>query len=228
MIRSIIGRVPVQTTGRIIRGPWPLAAKDQAAPLRLQREDGEVLETFDDYGSAIIYREREGLGAEWVLHDARGEPSEEDRMMLLGMVIRDHLMSIWRRSQFDRLLHGDIRQIPGTACDGLQDASAAVAEMALQDIGHTGWSARYGQVTRPEGALAHAWIEHEDGTLLDFMADRLHPGPISIVTPDERASCAYDETRQMVDSDPAAWLLDLPEKIREVFPLNDPEPEFSM
>lgn len=218
----------MQTTGRIIRGPWPFSAREQAAPLSLQRKDGVILETFPDYETAILYRERNELGPEWVLQDARGEPTGDDRLLLLGMVVRDHLMSSWRRAQFDRLLHGDILQLPRTAWDGLQDLSASVADIALEEAGHDGWSARFGQVIRTQGAIDHAWIENEDGTLLDFMADRFHLNPITVFPADERETCGYVENRVDIDMDADGWLLDLPGKILEILPMDEPEPEFSM
>ncbi|MBW3243368.1 hypothetical protein KUV57_11910 [Epibacterium sp. DP7N7-1] len=218
----------VHTTGRIIKGPWLASTRDQSGHLSLIKRDGTVLETFTDYESVITYREREELGEEWILQDTREEPSEKDRMMLLGMIARDHLKPIWRRAQFDRLLHGEIARIPNVACEGLHDPSTAVIELALHEAGHTGWAASYGQVARPEGTIFHAWIEHENGTIVDFMADRFLRCPVSIVSPQERDECGYGGNRSLLDFEPDAWLLDLPQKIEEVFPLEEGAPEFAL
>lgn len=219
----------MQRSARIIQGPWPLPASHEEAPLRLQSRDGRVLESFSDYDSAIRYRERQDLGPEWVLHDTRGEPTEVDRMMLLAMILRGHLMEPWRRKQFDRILSGESAQIPRVACDGLHDLSAAAAGLALELAGHEGWQSCHGHLRRQGGAFDHAWLEHEDGYILDFMADRHAPIPVTVIEPHEREACGYIESRTIfAPEDVEALLGDLPEKIEDALPAQRREAELSL
>lgn len=206
----------------LIPGPWPVPAQAAERPVRLERSDGTVLDAFADFETAIRYREEQELGTEWEIRDARGEPTDLDRMLLLGMVLRDHLRSIWRHKQFDLLLHGEVRKLPSVSCDGLQDLSALSAAAALNEAGHDNWRAVTGLVHTGGASTKHAWLEREDGLILDFMADRFGRGPLALIEPHDRQEARYEATGSLAGHDEwSPWTERLPSKISAILP----EPE---
>lgn len=213
----------------LIPGPWPTPAQASERPVRLERSDGTVLDEFADFQAAIRYREEQELGAEWEIRDARGEPTDTDRMLLLGMVLRDHLRSFWRHKQFDLLLHGKVRKLPRVSCEGLQDRSAVSAAAALHEAGHHNWKAVTGFVHFGNVDTKHAWLERDDGLILDFMADRFGRGPLALIEPHDRLEVRYEAVgNPTVDDEWVPWAERLASKISVTLPQPELDPEPAM
>lgn len=209
-------------TAQIIRGPWH-GGPEFPAPITFRREDGTILEHFPDYASALRFREAEQLGPEWALHDSRGQPAGQDILALVGMVLRDGLKDHWRRAQFDRLLCRDIRQVPKRGHEGLEAASAACAARALEAADQRGWTAMAGSVTRAGSSVAHAWLEHEDGSLLDFMADRLTSAPIVTLLAEQRGDAGYAAHAVVEAPYLDDWAESLISPLKELLPKAEPD-----
>lgn len=210
----------------VVPGPWDAKITQSQPRLVLCNEAGEVLETFTDYESAIRYREEHDLQADWRISDANGdEPSSEDRLYLLAMILRDHLKSHWRAAQFDRMMDGVTRQIPSVLCDDLQTESGLAAAAALNAAGHEGWSAVSGELKRGSDIHEHVWLINDDGSMLDFMADRFAPRPVVAISENDGIS-SYTGISHLEQQADAPWADGLAQKILAVLPGEDREPVF--
>ncbi len=195
--------------------------------VHITRTNGDVLRSVDSYQSAVRLFEANNLGDDWMITDSRGGPTEAEVMILVGQKIRAHFRRGWRGAQYDRILDREIPKPPKVDCDGLQEKSASAACIALLEAGFHGWQAVRGTLHRNSGPLPHAWLERDDGMLLDFMSDRFGLGPVIVVMPHERADSQYAKNDVIPEAfAPETWVKGLAEKIGSLNPAPEEEPDF--
>lgn len=174
---AIEKRTPVRHSGRSENG--------------ISITDGDCFWTgFAELTEAIVFRE-----ANLDLKATRieiGDPDDEKRMRLFGSAIRDLLAKSWKSEQYARMMRDEDFSLTRPAL-GLHLPTAQVAAEILQAAGISGWSARQGEIRRGNVAMPHAWLAHEDGTILDLTADRFVMAPVILMAPGEQAIWSHED-----------------------------------
>ena len=195
--------------------------------VHIQKNTGDILRSVDSYRDALRLFEVNNLGEDWQITDSRGGPTEEESLVLLAQRLRAQMRRPWQNAQFDRILDRAIPKAPKVDCDGLQLQSAASALCALNEAGFEGWSAKSGTLHRNSGPVSHAWLERDDGMILDFMSDRFGLGPVVVVLPHERNDAQYHALEDLSEDQVILpWIKGLADKIADLAPSRDAESEF--
>ena len=67
------------------------------------------------------------------------------------------------------------------------------------------WEAESGRIETRKGIIVHAWLRHRDGSVLDFLADRLGGETIQVLSPAEALESGYNPRPDMVKYLPLKW-----------------------
>lgn len=152
---------------------------------------------FSCVEDAVRFAGQKGLERGFRIEDEREEYDPEriaDTPLRAAFAIRETLLSHWISMQFDRLLRGEISHLPKDPAMGLAVPSVIYADLALKEAGATGWSAVVGSYSDPspypealrhhtQEPVTHAWLEHEDGTILDLSRRIFHRNPVTVLHP---------------------------------------------
>lgn len=173
-------------------------------PVHMYANNGNHVETFRSMPEALRYIAFNRLGPDWATPALPENPSEADRILLATFHFQREMRPQWRRIQFDRLVTGRIRGLPEQDWDGLAAPSVLALRDAFEEAGETGWAAVRGAIEGPRPQPDHAWLEHEDGRILDAFPSFGGADPIIHIASDDPGEHGYLATELLgkSESDP--------------------------
>jgi hypothetical protein len=163
--------------------------------------NGNLIELFDSMCDALRYINSNRLGADWATPTLPENPTEEDRHLLAAHLCHRALRPQWRHLQFDRLMTGEIRALPDQDWHGLEAVSVLALREMFEDAGIKGWSAMTGSVDGLKLTEDHAWMEHEDGRILDAFPPCGGADPVLYFEPQTSTDHGYCAREKLNASD---------------------------